>query len=251
MVRRRIRLSTGAAPRSLSLCLAVAAACAPQPLEAQDPGFFHGRWGLALQVAQPVGVFADVIDTGWGLGGHLALFGGDGPWSLRLDAGFVEYGRVTQRVCLSPTVGCRIQVDLVTSNNIVPVSIGPQLMLPRAPVRPYVTAGVGFSWFSTESRVEDVDGFSQGVFSTNNFSDLTLAASVAGGVTIRLTRGRTPVSLDLGARYHRNGEAEYLTEDDIVDEPDGSITVLPNRSEANLVTFHLGVSVGIPMGDPG
>ncbi len=33
-----------------------------------------------------------------------------------------------------------------------------------------------------------------------------------------------------------------------MDNPDGSITLFPKVSEANLVTYRIGVSVGIPRG---
>ena len=36
---------------------------------------------------------------------------------------------------------------------------------------------------------------------------------------------------------------EYLTEGDIVDHADGSITLYPNRSEANFITYHFGVTI--------
>jgi hypothetical protein len=53
------------------------------------------------------------------------------------------------------------------------------------------------------------------------------------------------VLVDLGATYHRNGVAEYLRKGDIVDHPDGSIELFPNRTEANLVVFRVGVSFGL------
>jgi hypothetical protein len=46
-------------------------------------------------------------------------------------------------------------------------------------------------------------------------------------------------------RYHGNGEVEYLTEGGIIDHPDGSITLNPIRSQANLLTFTIGGSVGV------
>jgi hypothetical protein len=58
---------------------------------------------------------------------------------------------------------------------------------------------------------------------------------------------RTPVLLDIGATFHRNGEATYLRKGSITDNPDGSITVNPIRSEANFVTYRFGVSIGVPM----
>lgn len=237
---------------ALPIALAVAALSATAPsIHAQQSTVseFLAYGGLGIMIAEPVGEFAEVIGTGWGLEGHLRMLGVDGPLSARLEFGFVEYGRETRRVCLSLTVGCRIEVDLVTSNDILFGSVGPQLGVPSGPIRPYVTAGLGFAYFSTTSSISDVDAGSGSEFSTNNFSDFTWAWIGAAGFTVQLTSGRTPVLLDLAVRYHRNGEAEYLTEDDIVDEPDGSITVFPNRSEANLVTFQLGVSIGFRVGD--
>jgi len=62
---------------------------------------------------------------------------------------------------------------------------------------------------------------------------------------LRLSNGRRPVWLDLGADYHHNGMASYLREGDIVDQPDGRIIIYPRRTQANLWSFRLGVSVGL------
>jgi|TARA_B110000116_G_scaffold248616_1_gene241760 hypothetical protein len=37
----------------------------------------------------------------------------------------------------------------------------------------------------------------------------------------------------------------YLTEGDIVDNPDGSVTKYPKPSEADLLSFQLGVTLGL------
>jgi hypothetical protein len=37
---------------------------------------------------------------------------------------------------------------------------------------------------------------------------------------------------------------EYLREGDITDNPDGSVTITPTRSDANLVSFQLGLAIG-------
>jgi hypothetical protein len=55
--------------------------------------------------------------------------------------------------------------------------------------------------------------------------------------------------MDVGAEYNRNGVADYLAEGDIVDNPDGSLTLYPSRTEANYVTMRLGLS--IPFGGGG
>ena len=48
-----------------------------------------------------------------------------------------------------------------------------------------------------------------------------------------------------------NGVTTYLREGDIVDRPDGSIVIFPRRSEANLWSFRLGVSIGLGSADSG
>ncbi len=69
------------------------------------------------------------------------------------------------------------------------------------------------------------------------------------GLELRVSNGRNPVWLDFGADYHHNGVANYLREGDIVDQPDGSIVIFPNRGEANLWSFRLGATVGIGRGE--
>jgi hypothetical protein len=44
---------------------------------------------------------------------------------------------------------------------------------------------------------------------------------------------------------HENGVADFLTEGDIIDHPDGSITMYPNRSEADFVAFRFGMTFGL------
>lgn len=204
----------------------------------------RGHIGFNAVVAEPQGEFGDFVGTGYGLSlnGHFNPDRRSGL-GLRLEAGFVRYGHFRDPACFSATVGCRVLLDVVTSNDIFFGSIGPELIVPAGPVRPYVNAGIGFAYFNTSSRVQgyDYDSFGH----TTHFDDITLAWSTGAGVLVQLSRGRTPLALDLGARYHGNGVADYLTERDIVDELDGSVTVYPRRGRTDLVTFQAGVSVGI------
>ena len=79
---------------------------------------------------------------------------------------------------------------------------------------------------------------------TTNFDDFTFAWTGAAGAYIPVRRGKLPISIDLGARYHYNGRAEYLREGSIRDNPDGSISFLPIKSETNLWVYHLGIAFG-------
>jgi hypothetical protein len=167
----------------------------------------------------------------------------DGRLRLRGDLGFVNYGHERLRYCYSTPFGCRVEADLTTTNNIIYAGIGPELALRVGALEPYAYATTGLSYFATVSSLGDEWGYADWA-ETTNYSDLVMAWKLGGGMRLRLSRGARPVSLDFGVERHRNGTADFLTEGDIVDNPDGSVTLYPNRSEANLTTFRFGVSVG-------
>lgn len=223
-------------------------------LDGQDRRYREPRLFLNLDfmVADPVGEFGEFVEVGYGVSGSVRYQPDpSGPVSLRLGGGFLEYGRERQRACLG-AIGCRIEVDVVTSNDIAYLDFGPEIGVPRGDVRPYIGASAGFSYFSTRSSIQEIGyGYDYELFDTEHFDDLVFAWRARGGMLLRLSRGRIPVFLDLAAVYHGNGDAEYLTEGDVVDNPDGSLTLYPIFSEANLVTFELGVSIGLGGGREG
>lgn len=207
-----------------------------------------GFGGAQLQYARPTGEFHDYVQHGFGANMNMVWpVRTESAIALRGDGGFIVYGSETQRVCFSSTVGCRVELDLTTTNSIAYLNVGPQIMVPRGPVRPYANAAIGFSYFATTSQVEG-SGNDEPFASSSNFSDITFAWATGGGLLIPVSAGETPVAIDLGVRYHSNGQVEYLKKGDITDNPDGSISYQPTRSEANLLTFQIGVSVGIRPG---
>jgi len=241
-------------PRSLSssflnAALVWAAFVSPSPAAAQEAAPPRGHVGGELLVATPTGEFAENVGTGFGLGffGRYALDEA-GIVSLRGDFGFMNYGRETIRICV--TQPCRVTGDLTTSNNIAFGGVGPELGVAGGPIWMYVNGAAGFAYFGTTSQVEGSNNSGDPFASSTNFDDLTFAWLAGGGVQFRASSGRHPVSIDVGGRYHFNGEAEYLRKGDITDLPDGTVVINPRRSETNLWTFRVGVSVGIPRGDP-
>ena len=214
----------------------------------RGPHRFHA--GGALMLAQPLGAFDDYVGLGGGIDGFFRV-GLDeaGIVSLRLSGGFVNYGNETRQVCLSETIGCRIVVDLTTSNNIVFFGLGPEVGVPAGPIRPYLNGTVGFSYFSTDSNVSGDLEF-EPFASTRNFGDGGFALTGGGGFQIHLanTDGGVSIGLDLGATYERNGLREYLTEGGITDLPDGSIRLDVKRSRADLLFWRVGVTVGFGAG---
>lgn len=213
---------------------------AAQGVEAQrrGPG---GFFGVSFVAADAVGDLGTVVDQGFGLqfGGGLPM-AADGQLRLRADVGFVVYGHERLYYC---GISCRVASELTTTNNIVFAGIGPELVFARGPVQPYVYGEAGLSYFVTSSSLDDHDGYGP-YLQTTNYSDVVYGLKYGGGLRLRVGGHRRPVFLDLAVERHDNGVADYLTRGDIVDNPDGSVTLYPNRSDADLVSFRLGVAIG-------
>ena len=210
----------------------------------EDWGPTKGEFFLFGTAAVPVGEFQSFVDLGGGVGvGGLAYLNRDHSLAFRLEGTFVVYGSETFSTPLSPTVPF-VDVDVRTTNYIASLGVGPQVFLGTGALRPYVFGTAGFSYFATQSSASgthDIEPFA----STTNFDDFTLALSGGGGFAVDLSQGEHPVSLDLSATYQRNGLTEYLTKGDLIELPGGGWTVDPIRSETNLVTYRVGVSIGI------
>lgn len=200
--------------------------------------------GIGVLLAQPTGEFADNVGSGFGVDVWGRVFAEPGDRvSLRGDLGFINYGNETIGICI--TQPCRVTGELTTSNNIFFGGLGPELGVGTEVVRLYAHASLGFVYFATTSSVEGSSDDGDPFASSTNFDDLGFSWMAGGGGQLRLFGGATPVHLDLGARYHGNGDAEYLRKGDIEDLPDGSVRVNPRRSDTNLWTIRLGVAVGL------
>ena len=196
--------------------------------------------------AQALGEFGQRVDGG--LGGQAAFrvrFGDDAPVFLRMDGGFMVYGYERVGVCYATPWGCQPGPDVTTTNTVGFFGAGPELSL-EGPVAPYAFATAGFSYFSTQSSFNDPYYYDH--LDTRHFGDLVFASRFGGGLRIRFG-GPGSLAMDVGAEYNRNGVTDYLAEGDIVDNPDGSLTLYPSRTEANYVTMRLGLS--IPFGGGG
>jgi len=200
-----------------------------------------------LLVSQPKGEFATQLDTE-GFGANVAgLFRLDreGLFSIRGDLGGMQYGSETLHVPYLPITG-RVSLDVETTNNAFWGSIGPQITVPVGPIQPYINGAIGFMDLVTTTSVRGSDSEYE-YASTNNANDVTSAWIFGGGVYVPFGRS-SAWKLHAGARYFYGGEAEYLTEGDIVDNPDGSVTLQPRFSRTDQVTWQLGVAYTFPLG---
>lgn len=201
-----------------------------------------GSWSFTIagQMAEPVGAFASNVDAAWGVGGTLRyLFRSVAPLGVRGDFTFLNYGNENKRVPLSSTVN-RVSVDMHTTNNIAIITGGPELVLIRGPISPYVYAFAGYSYFYTESDARD-DDWGNSFASSTNFDDGGLATGWGGGVRIPLRLRSVNASVDAGARHTKNGIREYLRPGDIIDVPGGFVAT-PRTTRADFRQYHIGVS---------
>lgn len=224
----------------LVLGLALAPMTHAEAQRSRGPG---GSFGLGFVAADPVGELGQLVDQGFGfeLSGGVPMAAG-GHLRMRMDLGVIVYGIERFHYC---SFGCRVGTELTTTNSIVYGGIGPEIVLARGDVQPYVHALAGLSGFVTSSNLDDHDGYGS-YGNTTNYSDVVFALRYGGGLRMRVGGGRRPVFVDVGVERHDNGIANYLTRGDIVDHDDGTVTMYPNRSDADLMTFTLGISFGFP-----
>jgi hypothetical protein len=193
--------------------------------------------------ARPQGEFLRAVKQGFGGGGSVVIPTSDGILGLRIDMGYIGYGRKSRQVTVVvPPFG--YPMSQTTTNNIFMFGIGPQFMVPTGPIRPYLNVYGGFSRFYTQSTLDDLDS---NIFETTSTQsqDWKLSYGAGGGFTIPLVGGRMPILLDLGAAYHVNGRATYLTSQDVVPDPvSQTLIVTPRRSATNFMTYRLGMTLG-------
>jgi len=200
-----------------------------------------GLFGFNGSLARPTGEFREFVDWGGGLGMYgVVNFDRRNQIGLRIGGSLLVYGHERYPVQLLPTSG-RIWVDVQTENFIVDFGVGPQFTFGRGPIRPYVYGTAGFAYFATVSSLDGVDG-GPDFAHTTNFDDITYSLTGGGGLLMSISRR---VAFDMSAQWTFNDEVEYLTRGDIVDNWDGSITVYPIRSEANLMTFRFGLAIAL------
>jgi len=199
-----------------------------------------------LNLAVPVGDFGSHVDLGGGTGFGAVLFLGENRLAgIRAEGGFLIYGTATDWRPFSRTVP-EVQVRVQTNNSIFTGGLGPQVYLGTGPIRPYIYGTVGFAYFATSTSISG-EYQDDEIASTTNFDDFQLSLTGGGGLSVEVRGGQNPISLDLSASYRHNGLTEYLTDGDanIRTTRGGGVLVDPIESDANLMTYRVGVSVGL------
>ena len=231
------------------------AALAPAAAHAQPdgPNLFAG----ALTISSPRGEFDDNTDTGFGVtGSYVRSITPNRVVGVGLSGSFLGYGSTRRRAPLSNTIP-DITVDVETSNNTAFVLGLFEVRVPGR-IQPYLQAVGGGGFFYTTTSLEDTRT-DQVIISDTNQSDATWVWGGGGGLRFRVwestpdpeeeaARGpaapRSRLYVDVGARYLKGNEVEYLKEGSLVTD-DGEFDIDPRlaRSEIEVVQYQIGVSV--------
>lgn len=207
------------------------------------------NFGIGGHGGIPVGEFRKHENGGAGLDVFLGFqpFRRE-PFSIRGNVQFMEYGalkaRALQDVCDSFGQCYTEEVEYDARNHTMFLfQGGPEVMAVDGKWRPYAFALAGVTVFnSTETLAADQSGGqteSSSFFSSSNFS-----TSYGGGIRRVGTRWGRETGFEISARYTRNENAEYLTEKNIVRQPDGTWIATPQRGFANLIGIEIGFWLG-------
>lgn len=212
----------------------------------------------ALSISTPRGEFDDNTDTGFGFTGtYVRSITPNRVAGIGLSGSFLSYGSASRRAPLSNTIP-DITVDVETSNNTAFVLGVFEIRIPGR-FQPYVQATGGGGFFYTTTSLEDTRT-NQVILSDTNQSDATWVWGGGGGLRFRVwestpgpqgaardpeaSRTRSRAYVDLGARYLKGNEVEYLKEGSLVTD-DGEFDIDPRlaRSEIEVVQYQIGVTV--------
>ncbi|HEV8264580.1 MAG TPA: hypothetical protein VGQ06_06490 [Gemmatimonadales bacterium] len=214
---------------SLALCAASLAAQRSALREVRNRGYA----GINLVVAQPLDDFRRTGGVSAGLTGFAVMpLGRSARMGLRIDGSYMVYESDYRGYGIS------------TTSSIGSLALGPQITLGEGPIRPYAFATLGGSLFWTSLSDQGYCGcYDDDVFYLNG--RFTTATQLGTGVMMVLSRGHTPVSLDLGVRDLRHAQVRYVPVGGITDNGDGTYTVDRVETPVRMRVYQIGVSVGI------
>ncbi len=237
-----MRFLVAALVGSLSFASPVSGQASQHPVDSNSVAIPRWHAGVAADIGQPLGAFKQHVNSAVGLQGHVLLrLDRHGLTAIRLQGGWLNYGRESQRGCLA-TSSCRVAVDVTTANGILSLGVGPQFSLPLGPLRTYGFGLVGVSRFATLSGIDG--GIVPDIVALDeNFGDAGLVWS--GGVGIQVPLHQR-ITIDVGVAYQGHGRRNYLIKGGVTDNPDGSLAFDIKRSNADLYAISVGVSTAIP-----
>lgn len=223
-------------------------------LSAAPAAAINGQAGAGFVVAEPRGELGESIEkTGFGGEVHGGVWLGPSPVMIGGKLDIINYGNESRREPFSLTIP-DVEVEVNTTNMIY----GGHLFLrlePRIPtVRPYVEGVVGFKYFQTTTKIQEINSsdpdpiaestnLDDGVFSWGGSGGLMVHVwSSVGSGTATAPAPAFDLWLDLGVSYQGGGEADYLKEGAITRGPDG-VEYDVSRSSTELLVYLIGATI--------
>jgi hypothetical protein len=172
---------------------------------------------------------------------------GSSPLRIGISGGLLIYGSESY-TDFFPSRYADFEVDLTTDNSILLGHLLLRYEPGRGRWRPYLEGLAGLSHFRTDTSIDEYLSSDSGP-SVNNLRNTVFSYGAGLGLTGRIvpwsTRVRRPdfeLRLEIGLRYLRSGEVEYLTEGDITREGEDLVLNI-RRSPTELVAARLGLAM--------
>ncbi|MFV1988947.1 MAG: hypothetical protein ACC682_16875 [Gemmatimonadota bacterium] len=206
------------------------------PIRRQSMVTIGGGFGMVV----PQGEFGRFVGNGYGASFNVVTaLEPSNTFALRFDGGFANYG--TERYTLGGFGFGPVGPNIRTTNNIATFGVGPQLQLSRGPIRPYINGFVGMGYFWTQSSAND--GW-RDFARTLNYDDWAFGYGGGGGIAVQLGAGSN-LLLTFDAQYRRHDNVQYLRPGSIVDDGFGGVFINPIISNADFLTFQMGMTIGL------
>jgi hypothetical protein len=219
----------------------------PQETGGHDKILF--QLGGNFTLGYPQNEFKDNVDKiGLGGTGYFALNFPRSPLAAGISIGFLTYGKETDERPFSPSIP-DVYVDVTTTNDIFLGHLFLRIQPYRGIFLPYVDGLFGLHSFTTETKIKDQDdNDDEEIASTTNLRDTALSYGIGTGLMFRVSaknknqgdRKSGEAYIDLGIRYLKGGEAEYLKEGSI-EVINGQVNYDISKSVTDILTAHIGL----------
>jgi len=215
-------------------------------------GFSQTRFqaGLNLKLGFPQSEFKENVDNvGIGGAGHFGYNIPQSPFYVGAGMGFIIYGSDTREEPFSTTIP-DVYVDVTTTNSIFNGHLLFRVQPQEGFLRPYLDGMLGFNYLSTSTEIKDQHSWGEDdeIASTTNQDDFASSYGGGGGLMIQVYEGFTEnnslyeIFVDIGIKYLKGGEAEYLKEGSIT-RKNNKVFYDLNKSTTDLLNFHIGASI--------
>lgn len=203
--------------------------------------------GVSFNVGFPQNEFKENLDAnGYGLSGYFGYNFPNSPVVIGGSLKFLIYGRETWRDKISV-----IPVDVTTTNSIFMGQFMLRLQPPRGTVLPYIDGLAGFSYLTTDTKIDDDDWDDDPIASSKIFDDFTFSYGIGYGIQFCVYqnpdvnnphRDLMGVYIDIGGQYLKGGIAEYLKEGSVKYDEDDNIIYETEESSTDISIIKIGVS---------